>query len=620
MGNLMIEKEDEIYNKLKEAKHYYYHSDKPIMTDSEFDDLEDQLRDINPNHGYFSIVGSGTITDEKVIHREPMLSMGKAKTSEDVNKWFKKLDIPGIDYCVQPKIDGLSATCRYINGKLLYVSTRGDGVAGQDITHVAKYIKDIKNSIDFTMGDIEIRGELYLPKNTLYDTKGKALRNNCVGLINRKENRDDLKYVRFVSYQIAGEHSISMESEKIEVLSQDGFHVVDFDIMNNGADISRYYMDYLSHKRDNWNYETDGIIITVNDNLIHEDIDSRWVVDHHHHYNLAFKPPSEGKETTLTGIDWQVSRQGSIIPVALFEPVNIGGAKLERASLHNYENVISLRLLKGDTLYVERANDVIPYVKENRSIGSREEDPNSDLIPVFCPSCGSEIYKSGVHIKCNNNECDEILIQQIIYWVKEADIDGVAEGTLRILYTQNKIRHVKDIYTLKFEDLLGLEGFGDKKINGFIIGVKKADTMTAAKLLSRLGIPLVQEKALKKLGIKNIDDFYIFNDESYVIGKNIIKWKENDLNILFLKDLLQVVNIIEVKSSESKGLICMTGKGPLSRKEIIRIINEKGWEFSSTISKDVKILLCEDPEGDSGKLKKAKKLGIELISYNDFIG
>lgn len=610
--------ENEIYKRLKEAKHHYYNSSSPIMSDSEFDALEDQLRTLNPSHEYFSLVGSNP-GENKITHRYPMLSMGKAKTADDANKWFKKLNIPGIDYCLQPKIDGLSATCRYINGKLLYVSTRGDGTIGQDISHIAEYMDDIKKTITFSQGDIEIRGELYLPKDTAYDTGGKALRNNCVGLINRKENREDVKYVRFVCYQIVGEHDITRESDKIKILGENGFHTVEYSVLSQGGEISQFYKDYLEYKRDEWNYETDGIILTVDDNTIHEEIDSRWVVDHHHHYNLAFKPPSEGKKTELIQVDWQVSRQGSLIPVAVFNPISIGGATLERASLHNYDNVMNLKISIGDELYVERANDVIPYVKDNLSAGNKPEDFISDVIPTCCPSCNGEITRAGVNVRCTNSECREILIQQIIYWVKESDIDGVAEGTLRALFKEGKISHLKDLYLLKFEDLLGLEGFGEKKIHGFITGVKNAKTMTSVELLSRLGIPLVQVKALKKLGIETLDDFWAFTDDTFVIGKNIISWKSDPVNEQFLKELMEVIDIKDQEKIDSKGQVCMTGKGPLSRKEMISIIEDKGWEFSSSITKSVNILLCEDPEGSSSKLVKARKLGIKLMSYSEFI-
>ncbi|OQY40775.1 MAG: hypothetical protein B6229_00890 [Spirochaetaceae bacterium 4572_7] len=610
---------NEIVRILVEAKRDYYGSGETKLTDKEFDDLEEQLKNVDPQNSYFKQVGFSNRGSAKIEHREPMLSMGKVKNAEDANKWFKKISLSGVEYCMQPKIDGLSATCKYVNGKLQYVATRGDGFIGQDITHIKDYVTDIKSSITFSSNNVEVRGELYLPKDTSYDTKGKALRNNCVGLINRKENRADLKYVRFVCYQIVGDNSITLESNKIDLLKEDGFNVVEYEVYKSGTDIGQYIKNYLSVKREEWNYETDGIIITVNNNKLHEEIDSRWVVDHHHHYNLAVKPPSEGRETVLRGVSWQVSRQGSIIPVAIFDSIHIGGAKIERATLHNYQNVVKLKLRLGDLLYVERANDVIPYVKSNLSGSDRIESNNLELIPLSCPECGCNIELSGVHIKCLNRECPEIKIQQIIYWVKESDIDGVAEGTLRSLYQQQKIRTIKDLYLLQREDLVDLDGFGDKKIDIFINGINKSKSITPIQLLSRLGIPLVQEKALKKLNIFTIDEFKSFNNIDYIIGQNIISWKKNELNMIFLNELLEVLFLIETKMFKSLGLVCMTGKGPLPRKDIISIISEKGWEFSSSLTKDVKILLCEDVEGSSSKLIKAKKQGTELMLYSDFL-
>jgi len=620
MGYLMsIHRINELVEILKEAKEFYYNTDTPKFSDSEFDALEEELRELDPENNYFSDVGYTIDNSNKIIHNEPMLSMGKAKNADDVNKWFKRLNLPGIEYCLQPKIDGLSATCRYENGKLVYVATRGDGFRGQDITYVAPYIKDIKDSIIFTQNTIEIRGELYLPKDTMYDTKGKALRNNCVGLINRKENRDDIQYVRFIAYQMAGNHNILKESDKIETLKNAGFNTVDFRVYKTGEDIGQFYKKYLDVLREDWSYETDGIIITVNDNSLHSEIDSKWVVDHHHHYNLAIKPPSQGKSTKLIGIEWQVSRQGSIIPVAQFEPIEIGGATLERASLHNCDNVLKLKLSKGDTLFVERANDVIPYVRDNISKNEKAEDYISDLIPGKCPSCNSPLKQTGVNLKCENINCDEIKIQQIIYWVKESEVEGVAEGTLRSLYLSGLIRDIKDLYTLKYEDLMSLEGFADKKVNIFLSGIEASKKMSATKLLSRLGILLVQEKSLNKLNIKSIEDFINFNDSQYKIGQNIIKWKNDALNLKFLNDLIECIEIIDDNPVQSKGKICMTGKGPLTRKELIRVIEERGWEFSPDITKDVDILLCEDPEAGSSKLIKAKKLGIKLLSYSSFV-
>ena len=614
--------ETEIIQILTEAKDAYYNTDEPVLSDGEFDRLEEELRQINPGSSYFSIVGSDSSEGGKIRHEIPMLSMGKAKTMADVQKWIGKVKMPEDTlWTIQPKIDGLSASCYYSGGKLMYVATRGDGEIGQDVTSIARYIDDIPLTITATDEDIEIRGELYLPKNTAYDTKGKPLRNNCVGLINRKEKRADLKYVRFVCYQTARMRPSSSEAGVIDWLKDAGFHTVEYFSVSSEEEIGQIYKDYLKSKRDQWLYETDGLILAIDDNSLHEEIDSRWVVDHHHHYAIAIKPPAASRKTRLIGVEWQVSRQGALVPVAVFEPILLGGATLNRASLHNYAFVQSMGLQLGDELVIERANDVIPYVRENISSGNRDGELFfSDVAPETCPVCGSQVVEDGVHLKCTNQACPEKEIQTIIYWVKESGMEQVAEATIRQLYDKGIARTVGEFYKVSREELTGLEGFGEKKITNFLEQLEKVRELTAPELISRLGIPLVQQKALKKLGIQSLEDFEKFEDDSYVTGQNIIAWKKKEENQKLLRELLDAVTLKDSSPGETKGQVCMTGKGPLGRKELQRIIEERGYEFSSSVTKSTTILLCEDPEGTSSKLQKARKNGTILMSYEDFLG
>jgi DNA ligase (NAD+) len=615
-------KEQDLIKLLTEAKEAYYNTDTALLSDAEFDRLEDELRVLNPQSSYFSIIGSETGSSGKIIHAEAMLSMGKAKSPQEVFKWLDKLALPpSTKWTMQPKIDGLSASCYYKNGKLQYVATRGDGTIGQDVTSISNYIKtDIPKTIPEKEHDIEIRGELYLPKNTAYDTGGRPLRNNCVGLVNRKENREDLKYVRFVCYQSARWNPSESEAGIIDWLTKAGFHTVEYFSIKSRADIESFYNEYLESRRDEWLYETDGLILTVDDNTSHEEIDSRWVVNHHHHYAIAIKPPAAAKKTHLTGVDWQVSRQGALVPVALFEPIQLGGATLARASLHNNAFVESMALQLGDELLIERANDVIPYVKENISSENRDGELFfSTMTPDKCPACGSAVKTEGVHLKCSNPVCPERQIQTILYWVKESGMEQVAEATIRQLHDRKIISNVGDLYRVQTESLVGLEGFAEKKISNFFQQLDKVRRMTAPELISKLGIPLVQQKALKKLGIKSMEEFRDFEDDSYVTGQNIIAWKAKKDNRLFLENLLEVVEMKKVEIVESRGQVCMTGKGSLGRKELQKIIEERGYEFSSSVTKSTSILICEDPEGISSKLQKARKNGIQLISYEDFL-
>ncbi len=605
---------NEIVTQLRAARDAYYNSDSPIMTDSEFDRLEETLRSVDPGNEYFSSVGIEA--KAKIEHTVPMLSMQKGKSVEEIVKWMKKLKLPDdTEYCVQPKIDGLSASCCYENGRLMYIATRGDGTAGQDISHTGIYISDIPDTISFTQYRIEVRGELYLPKDTEFDTGGRPLRNNCVGLINRKENHEDIRFVKFAAFQITGYSEMEKESDVPVLLHNQGFNVVPMKIITSIDDLASYYEQYLEKYRNEWKFETDGLVITVNDRSLFAEIDSRWVVDHHHHYAVALKPPAESVETELVSISWQVSRQGNIIPVAVFKPVIIGGAKIERASLNNYDNVKNLDIRIGDTLLIERANDVIPYIRENISAHTKRDNKPVDI--TECPSCGSQLVRNSVHIRCTNTDCPEINIQKIIYWIKSSDIEQIGEETVRNLYKNSLIKTIKDLYSLTSDDLIKLEGFAEKKTNSIITEINQSKSMSAVELIAKLGIPLVQKKALKKLGILSLDDFYSFNNSSYVIGQNIIEWKENPNNISFLNDLVEICTITD-ENSVHKQKVCMTGKGPKGRKELAEDIESMGYEFTNQLTQDVAILLTDNPEGTGSKLAKARKYGIEIKSYDDF--
>jgi len=615
---------DQIARELEEAREAYYNSDSPILSDARFDELEEELKTLQPDHPYFTKVGTKT-EGSKITHTIPMLSMGKAKIPDDVWKWVEKLKLSEkVAFIMEPKIDGLSATCLYRNGALIHVATRGDGSIGQDVSHIAPHIQDIPDEIHFALGDVEIRGELYLPKNTDYDTHGKPLRNNCVGLINRKEDRQDLHHVRFAAYQIVGPDPSVLpptEEEKIKTLHKEQFHTVEIRTLTRKEELESLYREYLESLREKWLYETDGLIFMINDCSLHEEIDSRWIVDHHHHYAIALKPPAAFRETTLKTIEWQISRLGSLIPVAVFEPVQLGGATLERASLHNYQFVKELQLIPGDQLLIERANDVIPYVRGNLSSKEREmEGFFHPLVPRSCPVCQSEVEESGVHLKCSNPQCAEREVQSILYWVRMSGMEQIAEGTIRQLVKSGKVESIRDLYRLKEEDFMEQEGFGEKKTRNFLQQMNKTRSLTALEFISKLGIPLVQKKSLMKLKIFSMKDFLEFEDDSYVIGQNIIEWKEEPANRQLLEELLEVLNVEDSQEKESsKGEICMTGKGPMGRKELAGLLEKHGYTVSSSVTQGTTLLLTDNPDGNSSKLQKARKQETPIKSYEDFL-
>lgn len=606
--NLSISK---MVEQLTEAKKRYYYKI-PTMSDEKFDKLEDELRERDPNNDYFKVVGTKP-SGKKITHEIPMLSLNKCKTVEEVEKWFNKLGIPPASLViVEPKIDGVSGELTYLNGALAKVCTRGDGLVGQDIYHVKDYVKGIPPKI-ISEGIIKVRGEFYLPKgNKLTDTK---LRNICSGLINRKDDLKDLKHVRFIAYQLLGKKYLK-ESDKFVELEAMNFEIPQYQ-MCYIHQLGKCFQKYLDNLRESWNYETDGLVIVINELALHEKIDKLWVVEHHHHYNMALKPPSIGKETKLTDIEWNVSRQGNLIPVAIFEPIEINGVTIGRATLNNLENVINLKLRRGDRLFVERANDVIPFIAKNLDIRKTKE-LCGDMIPTKCYSCGAPLFKEkeGVHLSCPNGDCPERNIQQIIHYCTEADMEGIKEGTIRRLWKDDVIQYIDDLYRLREQDFSQLEGFGTKSVEKILKEIEKSKNVTFPKFVKRLGINLVGEKAVKKLGIASPEEFFNFNDSTYRIGQEIIEWTR--VNIDIFSRLVCVMNFKEKGETKMKGKVCMTGKGPKKRDEFIADIESKGYEFSSSVTKDTNILICEDVEGGSGKLKKARENGTKLMSYEEF--
>lgn len=606
----------EIVEKLMAAKEKYY-AGKSVMTDFEFDAMEDMLRKQDSSNDYFTIVGSevkGNIK-QKVKHEVPMLSCDKAQNIGEALAWVKKIGVENEIIIGEPKIDGMSAGIVYDNGKFKHVASRGDGITGQIITHIVGQIATVIAKTINLKGRVEIRGELYLPKNSkIPNPENKPLRNMCTGLVGRKgENHslDDLKFVHFVAYQIVGS-DMDSESMKMKWLGK-YFETVECKLLKV-AEIENYYNEYLDTLRSEWNYETDGLVLVVDDNTKWESINSKYEISHHAYHNLAFKGPSEAKETILTGIEWNVSRQGKLIPVALFESVNLGGANTSRCTLNNYENVLRLKLHKGDKIIISRQNDVIPMLRSVLTIHAKHSEY---LIPTHCPSCDSKLKVDGIQLICNNKDCKEQKILIVSHWVTNIGVENFSESSVRILFESKKIKSISDLYKLTAKDLSDVPGFGDSKTKNLFEQLGKTKEMTLAKYIDLLSIDLVGEKAVKKLGINTIEDFLNFSDDTYVIGKNIMEYvKENNA---YIKELLSVVKIKQEKEVDKNARkVCFTGAGPKSRNDLVKDIQAKGDVYSDSVSKDLNILVCDDVNGSSSKIQKAKKLGVKIMTYPEY--
>jgi DNA ligase (NAD+) len=595
---------------LMEAKKAYY-TGSSIMPDSQFDELEEQLRSIDPTNKYFSIVGVNIKGSNQIKHNHPLLSCAKGKEPSDALDWLKRISYNGL-LIGMAKVDGLTGCITYTDGKFSHMSTRGDGEIGQDISHLASYL-NIPQEIPYG-GVIDIVGEIYLPKDTKLETNGKPLRNIASGLVNRKDKTDDWKYLHFVSYNLLGNNTVYTFEDRLSRLKMFGFEVVQFRHLKKDQ-IEPFYRDYEARLRDSWNYETDGIVLQVDSLSELERIDSLYVVDHHHHYSLALKPKSETAITTLTGITWDVSKYGYCIPVANFEPVYLGDKEITNATLNNYEMVEKLDLHVGDVIKIANANEVIPFFVAKHSTGNGES-----LLISNCPCCGSDLIRNGVHMQCTNKECPDREIKVINDYCQKCEMDGVSQSTIETLWGELDIEKIEHLYNLhtKREQLLKLNGFGEKKVDNLLRQIEKSKTQTVIQFIARLGIENIGERAVKNLGITTLEQFWNFNDRTYVNGQSLIdfrnQYKEDILQ------LLQHLTIIEENKSSGGKTICMTGSDPWGkgRKQLTKELEDKGYTVVDSISKTTNILLCEDVNGTSSKLEKARKLGIELFSYEGF--
>lgn len=608
------DKEKECINLLKKCDDAYY-NDEGLINDILYDEVKERVKKLFPNNSYFKDVGSSVMMN-KVKHEYPMLSLDKCKTMEEVLKWCDKIGLDESDFLIfQPKIDGVSGSNNYNKENLVQILKRGNGKVGQDITHIKKYVNGLKEVIE-DVDNICIRGEFYIPKSFKGSfSSDKPLRNICSGFINRKENLEEQKSIHFIAYQVFGK-DFEYESDKMIFLKGLGFKIPEYFLIKK-YEIEKFYNRYLKEFRDYWPYETDGIVLKINNVSKQKEINSKWIVNHHEHHQISLKPPPKSEETTLKNIEWQISRNGRLIPVAVFEPIIIDNSEIRRCTLHNYETVVNHKLYYENKIIISKAGEIIPYFERNLHYNPCQK---TDIIPDKCPCCGNTLITLGVNLICDNNKCDEQQIQKIIYYIQKAEMEGVSEQTIRTLYEKYFIDNILDLYSLKEvkNRLIQLDGFGEKKVNNLLEQIEKSKNVSIINFLDRLGIEDVGKKSLKKLNIKTIQNFIDFNDPTYVIGQRIIEWKNNEDNIRLFNNLISILNTKEEKINMNGKKVCMTGKGHKGRKELIKDIEEKGDEFVSSITKDTNILICEDVNGNSSKLEKARKLGIILINYQDY--
>ncbi|MFX0183526.1 MAG: NAD-dependent DNA ligase LigA [Candidatus Hodarchaeota archaeon] len=627
-----------------------YYDGEPIISDAAYDALEEKLRELDPQNPVLYIVGSPE--GGKITHDIPMLSCQKASDVDDVIKWSKSFDL-----YVGYKIDGFSLSLIYVDGKLIQAATRGNGITGDDSTLVAMKIASIPKTIP-VISRVNIRGELFMRTsefkriNKLEGGIYSSPRNLAVGTIKQKDlNLLDERTIDFTTFELIGFQDDSSLKAKAEFLKSWGFKMADFEFLKapTKEDIISLYKR-IEKRRPLLDFEIDGLVFKFNEAV---ERDKAGSTAHHPRWMMALKFASQGESSTIKGITWQVGRMGILTPVAELEPVEVMGAVIKRATLHNAEFLEELDVAKGDTVMVIRSGDVIPKITEILIKGSHYAE-----FPTNCPSCGSELSRDGVNLLCKGVNCREKEIQRIRHWVKTLDIIGLGPKNVAKLYDSGLVKHYADLYDPKLTEskLVSLLGKNGSKIYH---SIRESRDIPFHKFLAALGIESLGGQMAKVLtkhfptyeelknsstnqllnieGISDITANYIIkglNDPS--LGEKVL---EKGVKIIYgkkkrripskktatLADFLETDTQTDIsaekdRSQESREIktVYVTGKiEGMTKKEIQTLLEQNSYEWAS-VTKNLDFLVVGDNPGKT-KLEKAQKFGIQIKKWRDFV-
>ena len=663
----------ELRDVLRFHEYRYYILNDPLLSDVEYDTLYKTLEKLESENPSLITVDSPTQRVGNSLNKDfvtvphlvPMLSLENSYNSQDVIDWDKRvkglIDNHSVEYSVEPKFDGASISLIYENNMLVRGATRGDGIAGDDITTNIKQIGSVPLSAKFSDYDIdriEIRGEVLMTKenfrqyNAALAEEGLAPlanpRNAAAGSLRMKDpaavRRRKLEAILYhISYLNLNEKSHSKNQRLLrthagclQMLSELGFKtpVNEKRVFSSIEDVVNFCAEFET-KRDNLPYEIDGMVIKINEIELQQQTGS---TTHHPRWAIAYKFKARQATSILKTVEFQVGRTGSITPVAKIEPVHIGGVTVSSISLFNADVIEEKDLRIGDTVIVERAGDVIPYiVKPLDELRTGKE--KKITFPSHCPVCGDPLVKpEGEAVwRCVNINCEAQVVERIIHFVsKDAmDIRSLGESNIRKFYSLNLLKDIPGVYTLDYSQIASLEGFGQKSIDNLRNAIENSKKQNLHRLIFGLGIRYVGETTAKTLGksVDNIFDLQQFSIEALQnlkdigskVSESIFNFFHNADNVKMLETLASLgLNTNGDKVENKTGLLTgqtflFTGTLPtLKRSDAEKLVEDNGGRILSTVSNNLNYLVAGESAGS--KLEKAKKIkSIKIIDEQDFL-
>ena len=651
---------------LEKYSKFYYQNQKPLISDKEFDELKSGITELEKKYNFTNLKSPSVKIGykpskkfEKFRHKVKMLSLSNAFNKDDLIN-FQKKNINFLsfnknfefEYNAEPKIDGISASLIYKNGKLIQGLSRGDGEEGEDITANLKTIKDIPLNIirkDFPE-EIDIRGEVFINTNDFKKIEKDFAnpRNAASGSLRQKDpKKTELIPLKFIAYTFGFNSGMksNKQSDFIKDLNRWGFKTSELNKTIKGIDnLIKYHSD-IEKKRFSLNYDIDGIVYKVNDFNLQKRLGfmataPRWAVAHKFSANYSV--------TKIIDIDIQVGRTGALTPVAKVKPVNIGGVMVSNATLHNEDEIYRKDIRIGDTVKIERAGDVIPHVI---SVDKKLRPSNSQkyIFPYKCPSCGSKTIKEYNSVtkkidavrRCSNEGfgCEKISVEKLKHFVsKDAlNIEGLGKKVIEKFWSLKLIKYPDDIFNLNFTKILELDGWGFKSVENLKNSINNSKKIKLDRFIYSLGIRHIGQENAKLISefLKDNLNFIDLKDETKILElSNIDGIGETQINSLknFFKDKINLriitslnkiftfeKNVIKKEGGIFHNKILMfTGKfDKISRAEAKSMVENNGGKIISNVSKKLDFLIAGE-KPTPRKIKLANELKIKILSQNDF--
>lgn len=628
----------------------YYDNDTPEIEDFEYDALMRELKEIEAEFPQLVTADSptqrvgGAVSKQfsPVVHSVKMESLQDVFSIDELRAFAEKIDFSKTVLSVEPKIDGLSVALEYENGRFVRGSTRGDGVTGEDVTANLLGIEAIPKTIDFK-GVLEVRGEVYMPKKSfeklverqelMGENPAKNPRNAAAGSLRQKNAKitaeRGLDMFIFNVQRIVGK-TFTSHIETLDFLNSLNFHVLPSykrcqDIEDAISEVVK-----IGEQRGNLEYDIDGAVIKCDNLSYREDLGStakypKWAV--------AYKYPPEEKETVLREIEIAVGRTGALTPTAVFDPIQLAGTTVSRATLHNEDFITSKGICIGDTIVVRKAGEIIPEVL---SVSKHAKDSEPFLMPSVCPSCNSPVIREEGEavVRCTNADCPAQLLRHLIHFTSRdaMDIEGLGPAVLEQLLSAELISNITDLYTLDAERVEKLERIGEKSTANMLSAIEKSKGNDLAKLIYAFGIRHIGAKAAALISehFLNMDavldatkeDFEKIDGFGTVMAQSAAEFFALDDTVAMIAKLkslgLNMNSLKQITDTRFSGkTFVLTGTLPtLTRNEASEIIEKFGGKTASSVSKKTSFVLAGSEAGS--KLEKAKQLGITIIDEEEF--